>query len=204
MLSPPRAVLIGGTSHAGKSTLAVALAARLGGEARSTDRLARHPGRPWATPPDAVPPHVAEHYRTLDVDELMASVVAHYLRLAPQIAELVAAARPKAPLVLEGSALLPETVAPLVAGDVVSVTLLAPAEMIAARMRIESRYAERDAEGRRLIDAFFARAVAFNRLLAEQATETGLPVIDLSDRLTTDALADHLAALCRSRGEQSN
>src|SRR5690606_41363789 len=68
-----RVVLIGGTSHAGKSTAARAVADRLGFECRTTDRLARHPGRPWRTPVGEVPPHVAEHYRALAVDARIAS-----------------------------------------------------------------------------------------------------------------------------------
>ena len=51
-------VLIGGTSHVGKSTVARALATSLGFRHVSTDRLARHPGRPWTT----TRPHVREHY----------------------------------------------------------------------------------------------------------------------------------------------
>jgi 2-phosphoglycerate kinase len=204
MPSPLRAVLIGGTSHTGKSTLAAALATRLGGEARSTDRLARHPGRPWATPPHAPPPHVAEHYGTLGADDLMASVLAHYRRLAPQIAELVVAAAPERPLVLEGSALMPETIAPLVGEDVVGVMLSAPDALLIERVHAESGYAQRDDAERRLIDVFLARASAFNRLVAEQAAEAGLAIIGLGDRPTTDALAVHIAALCRSRREQSN
>jgi hypothetical protein len=73
-----RVLLIGGTSHAGKSTLAQAIAERLGWQYRSTDKLARHPGRPWAPEGGAVPDHVADHYRSLSVDELLADVLCHY------------------------------------------------------------------------------------------------------------------------------
>jgi 2-phosphoglycerate kinase len=193
MPSPPRAVLIGGTSHTGKSTLAAALAGRLGGDARSTDHLARHPGRPWASPPHEAPQHVAEHYGSLDTDELMASVLAHYRRLAPQIAELVAAASPERPLVLEGSALLPETLVPLVGEGITAVTLVAPELLLTERIYSESDYACRDAQGRRLIDAFLGRAIAFNRLVAEQAATVGLRVIDLADRPGLDELARRIA-----------
>src|SRR5690606_41921201 len=68
-----RVLLIGGTSHAGKSSAARAVGDRLGFECRTTDRLARHPGRPWRTPVWEVPPHVAEHYRALAVDARIAS-----------------------------------------------------------------------------------------------------------------------------------
>jgi 2-phosphoglycerate kinase len=41
-----RVLLIGGTSNVGKSTVAQAVAKKLGFEVLSTDKLARHPGRP--------------------------------------------------------------------------------------------------------------------------------------------------------------
>lgn len=46
-INETRVILIGGSSHAGKSTLAQALAAELGWSYGSTDKRARHPGRPW-------------------------------------------------------------------------------------------------------------------------------------------------------------
>ena len=42
-----RVILIGGSSHTGKSTAAREIAGRLGWSHLSTDSLARHPGRPW-------------------------------------------------------------------------------------------------------------------------------------------------------------
>jgi 2-phosphoglycerate kinase len=190
--SPPRAILIGGTSHTGKSTLAAVLASRLGGEACSTDHLARHPGRPWATAPAGVPAHVAEHYRALSTDEQMASVLDHYRRLAPRIVALVGAATARSPLVLEGSALLPATVAPLMAGDVVGVTLLAGPDLLTARINAESRFVERDLTGRGLIDAFLARAIAFNSWLASQAAAHRLAVHHLRSGVSAVELANTL------------
>ena len=50
-----RVVLIGGTSNTGKSSVAQVVAERLEFAYRSTDGLARHPGRPWRTPEWEVP-----------------------------------------------------------------------------------------------------------------------------------------------------
>ena len=50
-----RVVLIGGTSHVGKSTASELLAGTLGWAHVSTDSLARHPGRPWKPAPEKVP-----------------------------------------------------------------------------------------------------------------------------------------------------
>lgn len=45
-----KVILIGGSSHAGKSTVAESLAAKLGWSYLSTDRLAAHPGLPLRRP----------------------------------------------------------------------------------------------------------------------------------------------------------
>jgi 2-phosphoglycerate kinase len=47
LINETRVILIGGSSHVGKSTLGQSLAAKLGWSYCSTDKLARHPGRPW-------------------------------------------------------------------------------------------------------------------------------------------------------------
>ena len=55
MIEKYRILLIGGTSHVGKSTLAQLLALKLGWNYRSTDKLARHPGRPWQPKAEDIP-----------------------------------------------------------------------------------------------------------------------------------------------------
>lgn len=80
-------LLIGGTAGVGKSTTAAVVARRLGWACVSTDRMARHPGRPWGV----VRPHVRRHYATLSVPELTAAQLAHYERLWPQVAALALA-----------------------------------------------------------------------------------------------------------------
>lgn len=188
-----RVLLIGGTSHAGKSTLAACMARRRGWPCVSTDKLARHPGRPWAQAPASVPLHVVEHYQGLETDALIASVMAHYRAMQPTIRDLVA--RHAAPeseqgLVLEGSAILPAEAAPLLGPQVRAVWLTAADELIARRMRRESGYADRDAPGRALIDKFLARTLSFNRLVGEDARRLGWPCIEVREVMTSDAVAD--------------
>ena len=104
-----RVILIGGSSHAGKSTVSESLAAKLGWSHLSTDRLAAHPGRPWRrTPGEKVMDIVADHYLNLSVDELMEDVLRHYwANVWPKVVKIVASHvhDPSATgLVLEGSA----------------------------------------------------------------------------------------------------
>ncbi len=115
--SDVRVILIGGSSHVGKSTLARSLADTLGWRLLSTDTMARHPGRPWRSAPEPVPDHVAEHYLTLSVGELITDVLHHYrINVWPTVWTLIRSATAEASsdrLILEGSALWPEFAATL-------------------------------------------------------------------------------------------
>ncbi|MFK4100228.1 AAA family ATPase [Streptomyces sp. NPDC019531] len=182
-------VMIGGTSNTGKSTVAGAIAERLGFEHRSTDLLARHPGRPWRTPEREVPPHVAEHYATLDVDELIDSVLAHYERLWPRIEELVGAHATGPGLVLEGSALWPERVALLDAPHTAAVWLTADEGVVRARIRAGGCYDEASEGERALMDKFLARSVRYQELMVEAVDRLGLARVDVGTE-SVSALAD--------------
>ena len=134
-----RILLIGGTSHAGKSSLAMSLAARLGYSLISTDKLARHPGRPWPTPRGPVPAHVREHYGTLSTEALFSDVMRHYdANVRPRVRGLIHQHDILGDgLVIEGSALWPEWW-PTQAQ--VGHWLAAPDATIADRIRANSGY----------------------------------------------------------------
>ena len=117
-LSEPKIILIGGTSHTGKSTLAKVIAAKLNGKYIATDSLARHPGRPWTNEKDkTVKHHVLEHYRSLSVPELMFDVIAHYRQnVVSQVENIIQThlfGSPEEYLIIEGSAIYPSLVAGL-------------------------------------------------------------------------------------------
>lgn len=189
-----RGILIGGTSNVGKSTLAQAIAARRGGQWTSTDSLGRHPGRPWGT----VRPHVAEHYATLAVDELIADVLRHYRGLWPGIEQLVAAhasdpARP--PLILEGSALWPESVASLRLPGVGALWLTASDTFLQGRIYAGSGYAQAPPEARLLVDKFLARTLRYDELMLRALARLGLPWLNVEAAASLDDLADQALRL---------
>ncbi|MFD6587517.1 AAA family ATPase [Streptomyces anulatus] len=196
-----RVVLIGGTSNTGKSTVAGAVAERLGFEHRSTDGLARHPGRPWRTPDHEVPPHVAEHYGTLTTDELLASVLAHYERLWPRIEELITErARAGAPgLVLEGSALRPDRFARLTAPRTAAVWLTADDTVLRDRVRAAGRYEEATDAERHLMDRFLARTVRYQARMLDAVEAHGLVRVDTGGRMVTEVADAVLAAAAAAR-----
>lgn len=196
-MNSTKVILIGGTSHAGKSSVAGVVAARLGWEARSTDYLARHPGRPWPVGERPVPPHVVDYYADLTDEARMDSVLAHYRRLAPQIDDIVRSGlTPGAQgLVLEGSALLPERAAALMGPGVAAVWVTAGSELVTRRLHRESGYALATAEGRNLIDAFLRRSLAFDRLFLGEAEALGMTVVSVADSESIEAVADQVLAL---------
>lgn len=178
-----RVVLIGGSSHVGKSTVSDSLAAKLGWSHISTDSLARHPGRPWKTAPEEVPEHVAEHYLCLSVDELIEDVLYHYrTNVWPKIEEIVASRlndTSTTGIVLEGSALLPELVMNLDIDKIVAVWLTASEEVFQKRIRDGSLYRWKSPREQLMIDKFMERTLAYNALLVEAVNQQGFILVDV-------------------------
>jgi len=168
--SKPRVILIGGTSHVGKSTFAASLARMLNWQCGSTDTLARHPGRPWrdeGDPPQQVQTYYLEHTTPV----LLADVLRHYRNNVWPIAEATIRTRVANQydpcLVLEGSAIWPELVAGAQLECVDSVWLTAKDSLIADRIKASSRYSTRSTDERMAIGAFLDRSLAFNaRMMA--------------------------------------
>jgi DNA polymerase III delta prime subunit len=188
-----RVLLIGGTSHVGKSTLAKALAARLGGEHVSTDTLARHPGRPWATSSGPFPRHVAAHYLSLSVDELTTGQLRHYQRLWPRIEEMAAAWATDAGarrLILEGSGILPLPAAALKTPDTSAVWLTASAAVLRDRIYSASRFDDLAPEEKIIVEKFLGRTAQYDQLMLSAVSSLGLASIDTSATPSTAELME--------------
>lgn len=129
---------------------------------------------------------MAEHYSALSVDELIASVLAHYERLWPRIEELV---RDHERLVLEGSALWPARVATLAPSDTAAVWLTVDTTEVRDRIRTAGDYAGATAGERALMDKFAARTERFQQLVLADVERLGLTRIDGTGRSVAE-LAD--------------
>jgi shikimate kinase len=186
-----RVLLIGGTSHVGKSTLAQALAAELGGEHVSTDSLARHPGRPWATSSGPFPEHLRTYYLSLSVDQLTAEQLRHYQRLWPRI-EAMAAARAADTdarrLILEGSGVLPQHAAAL--KNAAAVWLTASPDVLRDRIYSASRLDELAPEEKAIVEKFLGRTKQYDQLVLSAVTSLGLASIDTSTAPSTAELME--------------
>ena len=186
-------VLIGGTSHAGKSTLAQSLGRTLGWECISTDSLARHPGRPWKALQKPVPSHVVEHYSSLSAEALLADVLQHYQRMWPGIEDMVrrhASVSSKDGLILEGSALWPVSVASLTVENVRAVWLTASDEFLCQRIYSESQFDEATDQEKKLIQKFIDRTLLYNQRMIEEVRRLGLISINVEEVASLDNLSD--------------
>ena len=197
-----RVILIGGTSNIGKSTVAQRIAERLDRGVISTDRMARHPGRPWAIGSEKSRPRVIEHYRTLDGEALTAAQVAHYQRMWPIVEALARYhCHPEVePIVLEGSGVWPDNVAALRLPAASAIWLTGSPELIEARIRGESGYDSAGAETRALIDKFVARSQGYDARMMERVRALGLPFVTVTAETTVEALTDECLARMRPLG----
>lgn len=192
-----RVILIGGSSHVGKSTLADSLAAKLRWTQISTDKLARHPGRPWKPEPQPVPDHVAEHYLSLSVRELIEDVLHHYrVNVWPQVETIVTATATdtsKERIIVEGSALWPEFVATLDVANLAAVWLTASDAVFEQRIRAASEYRTKSQRERMMVDKFLARSLLYNAQMMDAIRQHGLVSMDVNaasvDELTEKCLS---------------
>jgi len=188
-----RVILIGGSSHAGKSTVAQILASKLGWISISTDSLARHPGRPWRTKQRNVPPHVAEHYLTLSTDELFTDVLHHYRRVWVAIEAMITqrAAGPSADhLILEGSAIWPEFAAALGLENVMGIWLTASNDLFQKRIYFSSQFEKASAQEKVLIQKFLERTILYNQKMLAAIHELGLQSLEVEEDIPPGRLSD--------------
>ena len=179
-----KVILIGGSSHAGKSMVSESLAAKMGWSYLSTDKLAAHPGRPWRrTPGEKVMDIVAEHYLNLSVDELIEDVLRHYrANVWPQVEELIESYVDDTSangLVLEGSALWPEFATSLDFDKVSALWLTADEETFRQRIYINSRYSTKSPRERKMVDKFLERTIAYNARMVEAVRRRGFILVDV-------------------------
>ena len=189
-----KVLLIGGTSHVGKSTLASRMAETLGWDLLSTDQLARHPGRPWRNDGEVLPADVVAYYTQPDASRILATVLAHYSKNVGPIVNAIINSRVKNDydrgLVLEGSAILPEQFATNLPPEVLSCWLTAPEEMIEQRIKTNAAYEHRSDHERRYIDAFVVRSLDFDRLMVSAVPDQAL--IDISIQEAADVVASRV------------
>jgi 2-phosphoglycerate kinase len=203
LINPTRVILIGGSSHAGKSTLGRSLSAKLGWNYLSTDTLARHPGRPWVnTKVKSIPEHVAQHYQTLSVEALVLDVLNHYQNnVLPQVEAIVHAHifdLSRICIVVEGSALWPKFVANLVnENGVKAIWLTASDQLFQSRIFAESNFDNVRKDRQYLIQKFLARTLLYDLLMRDELKRLGFTSIDVESLSIGDELVSLVARECQ-------
>ncbi len=189
-----RVILISGPSHAGKSTLAHSLSLKLGWSRKSTDKLARHPGRPWTINQKPVPEHVAEHYLSLSVDELIEDVLRHYkMNVWPSIESIVTLHSSDTStdrLILEGSALWPDLVATLNTNGVAAIWLTASNNLLQTRIHNASRFDDATTREKTSIQIFLERSNRYNERMIDSINRLKLISINVEATPSLDELTD--------------
>jgi 2-phosphoglycerate kinase len=192
MVDRSKLLTIGGSSHVGKSTLAGALSSHLSWNYCSTDKLARHPGRPWQAESKDIPKHVVQHYQLLSAEELIDDVLHHYRKnVWPQIEDIVTfqATNPSSEqMVIEGSALLPELVINLNFDNISSIWLIANNEFLRRRIYQTSQYVKKSPAERMLVDKFVERNCLYNDRIIDAVDRFGLVSVNVEDVSTPDEL----------------
>jgi 2-phosphoglycerate kinase len=199
MIDRPKLILIGGASHTGKSTLARSLADHLNWNYCSTDKLARHPGRPWQTQLTDIPQHVVDHYQLLSSTELIEDVLNHYRQnVWPQIEQIVNNAATniaESGTIIEGSALLPELVNTLKFANITSIWLTASNEFLRHRIYLSSQYISKSPLEQMLIDKFWKRNCLYNDRLIDTIDRLGFVSLNVSAVVTPSELMCQCLAL---------
>ncbi len=179
------ALLVSGASHTGKSTFAGSIGEACGWSVLSTDRIARHPGRPWPQ----VATHVAEFYSRLSDETIFQFLLQHHQNMWPAIRRLVCGlGAEKIPFVLEGSALRPEYVAGLAGAVTEVVHLYSEGEFLADRILRNSHYVELEPSQKHLVDKFVDRSLRDNELGLMAARGHGIQCIDVQDETTVERI----------------
>lgn len=181
MPNDPPFLLICGTSHVGKSTLAASLGSALGWPVFSTDKMARHPGRPW----ENTKPHVLEFYAQLSDQTIYTLLRHHHQNMWPGIDHFIKdRLRDGQSFILEGSALRPETLGRRAAN---TVCLVADADFLRQRIKARSKYDEHTPELRNAIDKFIKRSLQDNAAHHAEAGANNIPCIDVTRPDSLDA-----------------
>ena len=105
-------------------------------------------------------------------------------------------------LVLEGSALWPETVATLHMENVAAFWLSASDALFRARIHAASGYAVASERERLLVQRFLGRTIRYNQQMMDAVDQLGLASIDVEQAPTLDQLIDRCLLLLSQQGEE--
>ncbi|MEL7109931.1 MAG: hypothetical protein AAGL99_11740 [Pseudomonadota bacterium] len=190
MKKKPISLLITGTSHVGKTTLAASLSETLGCKTYHTDKMGRHPGRPWPK----VRPFIADFYASLRPETLLKLLLIHHQNMWPSIERLIQSLASAEAFIFEGCALRPEYIHAYLGPFVKGVCLTADPDFISNRIRTASGYESLDEAHRMVVDGFINRSVLDDKEQVLRAHEFGVPCIRVDESGVLDQFRSNFLA----------
>ena len=190
----PAVILIGGAPGVGKTTLGIALAARLSFASLSIDDLMS--AAQAVTTPETHPElHIMrtlpylDYFTNTSVDQLKADAEVQHAATWPIVERVIrkhAAAGPG--IAIDGWHLRPRRVAGLDLENVRSVWLVAAPSVLESRERSNPDWLRDSADPERMLQNFLARSLWYNDLIKNEAGEAGMNVLVQSGAASVDQL----------------
>lgn len=186
--------LIGGAPGAGKSTLGLALGARLGIASLTVDDFMR--AAQAITTPETHPGlHVMrrvpsiEYFTDSSVDQLKSDATAQHEATWPLVERVVRLhARGESALVINGWHIRPRMVAQLELDNVWSGWIV-PSDSVLEEREIKSaEWVRKSSNPERMHQNLLARSLWYNDLIRQQATELGMNILPQTGETTVDEL----------------
>lgn len=184
-----KSLLITGTSHVGKTTLANTLSETWCVELLHTDKMGRHPGRPWPK----VKPFIGEFFERLSAETVFQFLLIHHQNMWRYVEPLIQkkVSEDKG-FVFEGCALRPEYISSLLGDSLQAVCLTADVAFITDRIHASSEFETLSIKHQLIVDAFIDRSLRDNALQVEKAAEFGIPCTDVGDPSALQSLKHNL------------
>ncbi len=190
-----KVVLIGGPPGAGKTTLGLTLAARLGFPSLTVDDLVVAVG---AVTTEASHPALhqvravgfVDYFTRGPVAKLITDALTVEETMWPAVERVIASRiAHKGPIVMDWWLLSPARVKALANADVSSVWLHIDPTALEARERANTEFLADSPDPDTMLANFMHRSLWRNELVADQAADAGLPVLQITGRETPEDLA---------------
>ncbi len=196
-----RVILIGGASLAGKTTLSLALSARLKYACFSTDDIgtALHA----ITTPESHPNvHArrgsgsAQYYLETPLERLMDDDQQELAAIWPAAASIIRQhATWRCPAVIEGIALLPDRVAAARFSNVTPLWLEIDESLLRERLRCDVDFLRWSKGDAKLLDRFVRRSARYNQIWTDVARRAGFRMMQVRDGVSSGELCDEAMRL---------
>lgn len=198
MTEKPTGLILTGTSHSGKSTLARQIGDATSWQVLSTDQMARHPGRPWQT----IPAAVQEYYLRLSDETIHWFLQIHHQNMQPLIRQkLEELYKTRQGFILEGAALRPEYITNWPTENALVCCLYVKENVLRERIKQASAYNQQKPDTKIMTDKFLERSLRENEAFANAAHKHNIPLADTSHFTSLQDLTTRLITCLNNQSD---